>query len=363
MASYVRHRDGWRAHVYVKGARDSRTFRTRRAAEAWAVRRERELAGSGAGTITFSEAAERWLAWKLPQLENDVNVRTVEQSIREHVLPDIGTKRLGDLKRKDLIEVVMKLADAGKVETAHRVGQRINAILDHAIDHGDIESHVGSGLSRVLPKRKPEPMAAVRADELSPLLQAIDGYPEPVTRLGLLLLAHTFTRTSELIGARWEEIRDTDTWVIPEERMKRRLPHVVPLSSHTQGVARAVARDDRRESVYPRLAVQRPGLDQQQHAAVRNLSPRIQTPHDRARLPRSRLHTVLNECGLWHRDAIERQLSHRGLGIGNCRGADTDDSGCLIYGTAFGTIPFVQIRTDGSRIALAQISCRRRPGR
>ena len=45
------------------------------------------------------------------------------------------------------------------------------------------------------------------------------------------LLALTFVRTGELIGARWDEVDfDREEWHIPKERMKMSRPHVVPLS-------------------------------------------------------------------------------------------------------------------------------------
>jgi len=45
-------------------------------------------------------------------------------------------------------------------------------------------------------------------------------------------MAYTFVRTSELIGARWAELNfQTVRWDIPAERMKMRIPHIVPLST------------------------------------------------------------------------------------------------------------------------------------
>ena len=57
------------------------------------------------------------------------------------------------------------------------------------------------------------------------------------TRLALQLMALTFVRTSELIGASWSEI-DTDAarWNIPAQRMKMKTPHVVPLSKQALAV-------------------------------------------------------------------------------------------------------------------------------
>jgi len=44
------------------------------------------------------------------------------------------------------------------------------------------------------------------------------------------LLALTFVRTNELIGALWEEFDLTNAlWIVPATRMKMRSEHVVPL--------------------------------------------------------------------------------------------------------------------------------------
>lgn len=307
MASIVPHKDGFRAHIYVRGRRESRTFRTRREAVSWADRREAELEAGGA-RLTFGEAAERWLAWKLPQLTNADNQRAVEQSIRDYVLPALATRKLSDIKRRELVQVVKDIADRGTVETAHRVGQRIRAIFDHAVDHGDLEVHPAAGLARVLPNAEEAHIAAISPDELPQLLRDIQGYPEPVTRSGLLLMAHTFVRTSELIGARWDEFRG-DMWVIPEERMKRRLPHVVPISTHAQAL----------------LETLRPLTDESPYVLASPLQPQASISKNtllfalyrlgyRGRMTghgfRSVASTILNESGKWSRDAIERQLAH-----------------------------------------------------
>jgi integrase len=308
MASIVRHGDGWRAHVYVKGTRESRLFRTRREADAWAARREEEL-GSGITSITFAEAAERWLAWKLPRLDNAINQRTMEQSIRDHALPDLGHKKLTEIKRKDLIEVVKTLAEAGKVETAHRVGQRIRAIFDHAIDHGDIEAHPAAGLSRVLPQNEHRHMRSVRPDEMPTLLRDVSGYPEPVTRAGLLLMAHTFVRTSELIGARWAEFHD-DIWVIPGERMKLGKPHVVPLSTHVRALLEKLRpMTDECPFVLPARTVTTTCISNNTLLfALYRLGYRGRMTGHGFRALAS---TILNESGKWSKDAIERQLAHK----------------------------------------------------
>ena len=308
MPSITRYRDGWRAHVYVGGKRESKTFRTRREADAWAARRQDELAGPGTG-ITFGQAAERWLSQKLPELASAEDQRTVEQSIRRHVLPALAHLKLAEVTRRHLVDTVLEVAKAGKIETAHRAGQRIRQIFDSAVDHGDIETHPAANLSRVLPAKKPRRMPAIKPAELPALLEAISGYSEPVTRAGLLLLAHTGVRTAELIGGQWSELADPETWVIPGPRMKMRLPHVVPLSRQV----RAILEDLRalgNGSDYFLASEVNPmcGLSDNTllYALYRLGYQGRMTCHGF----RAVASTALNESGLWHRDAVERQLAH-----------------------------------------------------
>ena len=48
------------------------------------------------------------------------------------------------------------------------------------------------------------------------------------------MLALTFVRTGELIGATWNEFDlDNAVWCIPAERMKMKTEHLVPLSPQT----------------------------------------------------------------------------------------------------------------------------------
>jgi integrase len=60
-----------------------------------------------------------------------------------------------------------------------------------------------------------------------------------LTRLAMKLMALTFVRTGELIGAKWSEIDlDAARWDVPAERMKMRTPHIAPLSRQALEVLR-----------------------------------------------------------------------------------------------------------------------------
>jgi integrase len=309
MASFVKHGDGWRAHVCVDGRRASQTFRTRREAESWAVKQTEKK--SRETNITFGQAAEQWLAHYLPQLKNPVHQRGVSQSVRDYMMPALAQRVLGDIRRRELVEVVRNVAARGTIDLSHRVGQRLAAIFDHAVDNGEIESHPAAGLARVLPKYKKGHMPSVQPEELPKLLCDIASYPEPVTRIGLQLLAHTFVRTTELIGAKWEEFNfKEDIWVIPESRMKAGKPHVVPLSKQTRALL---------EELKP-MTDEAPYLLASPFNRLSSISNNTllfalyrlgykgkMTGHGF----RSVASTILNKSRKWDKDAIERQLAHQ----------------------------------------------------
>jgi integrase len=86
--------------------------------------------------------------------------------------------------------------------------------------------------------RKKRNYARVDAKKLPELLKAMEVYlGSEYTRLALKLMVLTFVRTTELIGARWDEFDlDAARWDVPAERMKMKTPHIVPLSRQALAV-------------------------------------------------------------------------------------------------------------------------------
>jgi integrase len=122
----------------------------------------------------------------------------------------------------------------GALDIAKRCYQMTSQVFRYAIAHGLAERNPAGDIkpSDILPSRRQTNYARVDAKELPALLRAVEAYQgTPVTRLAIKLLAMTFVRTSELIGARWEEFDlQAGQWRIPAERMKMRTEHIVPLS-------------------------------------------------------------------------------------------------------------------------------------
>ena len=101
------------------------------------------------------------------------------------------------------------------------------------IDAVNINTATDIKPSDIIQSRPVVNQARVDIKELPALLRAIDTSETiAVTRIAIKLMALTFVRTSELIGAEWGEIDlAAKQWRITAERMKMKSPHIVPLSS------------------------------------------------------------------------------------------------------------------------------------
>ncbi|WP_228124692.1 tyrosine-type recombinase/integrase, partial [Glaciimonas soli] len=274
--------------------------------------RDGQAAPVVAASPFFEKVTADWLKIKLPTLSNGKHQIQVVNTIDEYVLPYIGKKPIDQIRRAELVDIVRKVGELGLVETAHRVAGRISMIFDYAQDAGLIEAHPASGLSRVIEARKrKKPMPSIPPEEAGVLFSTIKTYDEKVSRLGLMLVAHTFVRVNELIGAHWDEINFADSvWVIPEGRMKLRKPHVVPLSKQSIKLLKElqILAGDSKWVVSSPLRAGKPVSENTLLFALYRLGYRGRmTVHGF----RALASTVLNEQSDFDRDAIERQLSHK----------------------------------------------------
>lgn len=126
-----------------------------------------------------------------------------------------------------------------KTETATRVRQRIEAILDWAAARGyrpqANPARWRGHLDKLLPKpgkvSRVKPRAALPYKEVAAFIRALRAKPGQAPR-ALELQILTATRPSEVTGARWNEFDlESACWTVPGDRMKAGKTHRVPLSS------------------------------------------------------------------------------------------------------------------------------------
>jgi integrase len=303
----------WRANFSAAGKQQTRTYGRWPGMTLAQARKAHQDAREGPqerSAPTFEAVAKEWLKKTLPALSNAKHRIQVENTLERFAFQKIGKRALHEITRADLVKVVQAVGE--RVETAHRVAGRIAAVFDYAQDAGYIQSHPASHLSRVLVARTvKKPMASIQPELAGELMRQIAAYPDLVTRLGLQLLAHTFVRVGELRLMRWDELLENGAiWLVPAERMKLRLPHVVPLSTQ----ARAILAQLREVNGDVALVLDSPAnaghpLSENTFlfALYRMGYKGTMTAHGF----RALASTVLNEQSGFSHDVIERQLAHR----------------------------------------------------
>lgn len=217
-----------------------KAFKAARQAEADnADRAERGLAPVG----SFEETALAWWSqWSKARTVRHAGY--VLRRLQADVFPAIGHAPVDAITAPQLVGMVKAIEARGALDLAKRAMQTAAQVFRYAIAHGLAQRNPATDIrpSDVLPSRRKHNYARLPAKEVPELLRKIEAYQgTPITRLALKLMALTFVRTSELIGARWPEFDlDQAEWRIPPERMKMRDPHIVPLSPQAVEVLRTL---------------------------------------------------------------------------------------------------------------------------
>jgi len=152
-----------------------------------------------------------------------------------NILPLLGARPIEEIEAPELVAMVKAIEARGAADLAKRALENTGQIFRFAIAHGFAKRNPASEFrpSDVLKPAHKTNLARIDAKDLPGLLRAIEVYQGThVTRLAMKLMAMTFVRTSELIGAKWSEFYlEAARWNIPAERMKMRDPHIVPLAT------------------------------------------------------------------------------------------------------------------------------------
>ncbi len=204
---------------------------------------------------TFKDVARKWYEFNKHKW-TERNAGYVWRRLEQNMFPYIGNVPITQLKRKQIIEAIRHKEDEGHNDLAHRLAQYSRQICSYAVHEEIIESNPALELTESLKKYKKEHHAALEAHEIPHFLRTLernDARLYATTRYAIKLLMLTFVRTNELINARWEEIDFNNAqWTIPAERMKTRVPHIVPLSTQTLELFRLLYEmHGNREFVFP----------------------------------------------------------------------------------------------------------------
>jgi integrase len=260
---------------------------------------------------TFQKIAEQWLEhWRGNKSAR--HSETTRNRLKVNVYPILGERPIAEVEPMELVQLAKSIESRGASDMAKRILQIVGMVFRYAVAHGYSKRNPAAEIrpSDILKPTRKINMARIDAKELPALLRAIEVYEgRQLTRLAIKLMVLTFVRTSELIGARWEEFDiDARRWSIPSTRMKMKTPHIVPLSTQAIEVLELLRTiSGNRELVFPG--------EQDYRKPMSNMTilKALERMGYKGRMTghgfRGLASTILHEQGYNH-DHIELQLAH-----------------------------------------------------
>ncbi len=301
--------------VSLNEAREKRDQSRKQLAEGidpGAFKKQEKLIARAVHEDTFEKIARQWHEVKKSSWTGR-HPETVMRKLESDLFPDLGERPIKDISARELLAVIRKIEERGALDMAKKALQHVGQIFRHAIIEGKAERDISADLKGALKTAKVQHRAYLREDELPAYLALVEAYDkdggELLTKLALKMVLLTFVRSSELRGARWNEINfEKKEWRIPAERMKMKELHIVPLADQTIVLLKEIKElTGHREYIFPNQ--QHPSKIMSENTLLFALYRMGYRSRATAHGFRSTASTILNENG-FRADVIERQLAH-----------------------------------------------------
>lgn len=265
-----------------------------------------------AETNSFKHLAEEWYLKNEREGLAPITLRNIRWLL-DMAYPLIANRPVSQITAQEALAVLRAAEARGRFESARRMRSVLSRVFRYAIATARAERDPTSDLKGALTAPKVKHLAAITlVPRVGELMRAIEIYSgHGITLHALRLSAHLFVRPGELRKAEWAEFDfGKGVWTIPAEKMKMRRPHGVPLSDQVTGLFEQLYElTGTGRYCFPSFrSPRRPMSENTVNAALRALgfSQEEMTAHGF----RAMAATLLNECGLFYPDAIERQLAH-----------------------------------------------------
>jgi integrase len=211
-----------------------------------------------ANQTTFDEAVIQCMAAKSLEWKNIKHGQQWQNTLATYASPLLG-KMPVDQITTELVHRVLQPIWIKKTETATRVRQRIEVVLDwckaRGYCKGDNPARLKGALGELLPKsqkiKKVEHHPAIPYPQINEFVVALrkEGGSAPLALEFMLLTA---ARTGEVVAAKWDEVDfDSLVWTVPAERMKSGKEHRVPLSKRAVETLQTMLAVKQNEYIFP----------------------------------------------------------------------------------------------------------------
>lgn len=270
---------------------------------------ERKAAQVTQEATTFQHIANEYIEHRSRQW-TEKYTNDVKSIMRRDVYPFIGSKQISTIQPAEVLSLLRTVEDRGAIIQARKVRHRIGEVFNYATVTGRAEKNPADLLSAALQKPEHGHNPFISVAEVPAFLEALETYSGSIlVKYAIKLLMLTGLRTVELRLGTWSEIDfDSGVWNIPPENMKKRRPHIVPLSRQAIAILRDVQElTGHGEVIFPG----RSDMSKPMNAGTLNNAIKLMgyggrlTPHGLRHL----LSTVLHDAG-YPSILIELTLAH-----------------------------------------------------
>ncbi len=186
---------------------------------------------------TFDKCAEAYIAAHEPSWKNVKHGKQWRATLAKYASPVFGSLPVEDIDVPQILQAIEPIWQT-KTETASRVRGRIERVLSWAIvmkyrplpNPAVWRGNLDQVLGQPTKVTKPTHHNALPYAEMGLFMDSLSKH-KSINAQALTLTILTGCRTSEVLGAAWDEINLKErVWTVPADRMKSDREHRVPLS-------------------------------------------------------------------------------------------------------------------------------------
>lgn len=198
------------------------------------------------GAPAFAELASEYI--EKHAKKNKRSWKEDERILGRDVLPVLGSRKVHEVKRRDVIRLLDAIVDRGAPIQANRTLALVRKIFNWAISRDIVETN--PCLQVKAPRKENQRDRVLKEDELRAVWRAFDKLGAPMGQMFKLRLL-TAQRGGEVASMAWTDVDLAGGWwTIPAERAKNGRSHRVPLSKPARDIL-AARQPSRGEWVFP----------------------------------------------------------------------------------------------------------------
>src|SRR5438270_4936795 len=177
---------------------------------------------------TVNDLVDRYLAEHAPR-KRERSRREDESMIAQWIKPELGNKKVADVRHADIERLHRKITAHGTPTRANRTAALLSKMFSLGIRWEMRTDNPARGLERNSEEKRNRYLAG---DELRRLTKALTACKDQNAANAIRLLLLTGARRGEVLAASWDQFDlEEGVWTKPSSHTKQKREHRVPLSA------------------------------------------------------------------------------------------------------------------------------------